>query len=235
MDIKGLIKRRWPLFLLALIPVTAGVLLRVLLAGPCPGGMSLVSGGNTAYCIDTYEEAPHEGSYVSRAGLQIATLGPTWYQARAICKQKGGWLCTSRQWEDACDGKVGPGGWRYPYGDTYKNKVCNIPPGADSIDEVPAFEVHQWYQPTLSGALPGCVSRFGVYDMSGNYFEWTDPGQKGAGGAAVTDKRGGAFYSGGAKANSCSNGFTGHSPTFRGSITFRCCAKPWRQDYFFLK
>lgn len=230
MDISGLKQRRWRIILLSVILVTVASVLCVLLASPCPRGMSLVSDASTAYCIDTYEEVSHEGEYVSRAGLQIATLGPSWNEARAVCKKKGGWLCTSQQWEDACDGRVGPGGRKFPYGDQFQGKLCNTPPGEDSTAETPPFGVHEWYKGTLTGALPDCVSRFGVHDMSGNSFEWADPGLAGSSGEAITDKRGGSFYSGGSLVNSCGNSFKGHEASFRGTITFRCCAQPRRRE-----
>lgn len=61
----------------------------------------------------------------------------------------------------------GEGGAAYPWGDDWIDGVCNVP-GTDGqatqAEELPA------------GSLPDCVSAFGVYDLVGNLWEWTDPG-----------------------------------------------------------
>ncbi|MBN2384990.1 SUMF1/EgtB/PvdO family nonheme iron enzyme [bacterium] len=84
-----------------------------------------------------------------------------WYQAQTICANTGtGYrLCTAAEWEDACDGQVGPGGLTYPYGDSYRSGLCNDNRFGGSI--------------LPSGSCPDCVSEFGVYDLSGNVAEFT--------------------------------------------------------------
>ena len=198
----------------------AGVTLHVRPVGVCSPGMVLVIGGGKSYCIDAYEEVFHQGRWVSRPGLRPGPAAVSWAEAKVICKSKGGWLCTSDQWEDACDGRVGPGGAAYPYGDRFRQRTCNTVSRDRTASEARNTEDRDLRHATLGGALPGCVSVFGAYDMSGNYWEWTDPG------TGDTDKRGGAYYSGNPTAAACASSYTGHKPGHKGTITFRCCARP---------
>jgi hypothetical protein len=75
-------------------------------------------------------------------------------------------LVTSQEWNDAADGVVGDGGLTYPYGDTFDVDACAC-----------ATEEGKWIYDglQLTGSLPDCVSDFGVFDQSGNAWEWTDP------------------------------------------------------------
>ncbi|MBU1627996.1 SUMF1/EgtB/PvdO family nonheme iron enzyme, partial [bacterium] len=83
------------------------------------------------------------------------------FQAGAACIRANKRLCTRGEWGDACDGVIGPGGWRYPYGDDFdwSAKTCNRRDN-DNLH----------FSPT--GSYEACVSRFGAYDMNGNYWEW---------------------------------------------------------------
>lgn len=76
-------------------------------------------------------------------------------------------MATSQEWIDAADGIAGEGGALYPYGDVYDPTLCAT---LDANDTQVYFEL----QPT--GSLPQCVSVFGVYDQSGNAWEWADSG-----------------------------------------------------------
>ena len=152
-------------------------------AGPCPEGMAAVtlSDGTLSFCIDRYElvftgergsqdqtaedaVAP-VGSLSSAAG-QLPSHGLSWGQAKVLCEAAGRTLATSAQWEDAADGLVGPGGSAYPYGDSFDEQAC----ACLSEQGQPIYP-----DPLPTGSLPDCVSAFGVYDQSGNLFEWTDP------------------------------------------------------------
>jgi hypothetical protein len=109
--------------------------------------------------IDDYEISRYECP--DKAG-RLPYVYINWYQAAAVCANSGdGYrLCRETEWEDACDGKVGSGGLTYPYGNTYQPGTCN--------DDLTYGELRP------SGSLPGCVSSFGVYDLSGNAGEFVE-------------------------------------------------------------
>lgn len=101
-----------------------------------------------------------------------------WCDAYMYCKAVGKRLCgrigggalgftewgdaAKSQWFAACSSG---GAEKYPYGDTYESKTCN---GGDSGGTTT----------TQVGALDGCQSHQagyeGVFDMSGNAWEWDD-------------------------------------------------------------
>lgn len=146
-------------------------------AGRCAPGMVGVPNEAPAYCIDAYEVQVIDGIAVSAAG-QIPSDLITFTEAKALCAatpmvDEAGTvrgykhLVTSDEWEDAGDNVVGAGGTNYPYGDAWMEGVCatGLESGAPGYEETLA-----------SGAMPDCVSSFGVYDQVGNLWEWMDPG-----------------------------------------------------------
>ncbi|NOY26811.1 MAG: SUMF1/EgtB/PvdO family nonheme iron enzyme, partial [Oligoflexia bacterium] len=167
----------------------------------CPPAMVRVAGIQGDFCIHAYEVTvrgdlgprdqgstwptlhAHPTSLTAAAGL-MPTKGVTWYQAAAACKAMGWSLCTSQQWEDACDGQPGPGGRRFPTADgTLAATDCNI--------VHPNSRIHQ-----ASGSFPKCRTPAGVFDLEGNLWEWTDPQRQDPQGLPLIDKRGGGHYSG---------------------------------------
>ncbi|MEQ1568335.1 MAG: bifunctional serine/threonine-protein kinase/formylglycine-generating enzyme family protein, partial [Myxococcota bacterium] len=80
-------------------------------------------------------------------------------EAERLCSESGKRLCSSSEWERACKG---PRSLIYAYGDTYDSEFC----GEGLKDFYP------------SGANDKCKSEFGVFDMSGNYREWTATSKK---------------------------------------------------------
>jgi formylglycine-generating enzyme required for sulfatase activity len=188
--------------------------------------MARVSGLRGDFCIQRFEASltvpmgwltPHDGPvqqplhvrFVSQAG-RVPTHGLSWYQAASACLAYGYHLCTSQEWEDACDGTPGPGGRAHPVADGVRPDVaCNIRHGQDGAI-------------AASGRSPECHTPEGVYDLEGNLWEWVDPQRTAADGTPVTDKRGGGFYSG--DTASCGQAAVGsHAPTWDGTIGFRCC------------
>lgn len=160
----------------------------------CPPEMAPVTDGDGAvrFCIDRWESVVdgdlgsanqyEEDARVTTASARSAAgelpnTGVTFDQARLVCantsvldadgvKVGNKRLVRSDEWEDAGDGVWGEGGALYPYGNTWMEGVCNVPdtsgqPTQES--ELPA------------GSMPECVSAFGVYDLIGNLWEWTDP------------------------------------------------------------
>jgi hypothetical protein len=109
-----------------------------------------------AFCIDRYE-ARIDGGMATSTRFSQPARSVTFEQASSACANAGKRLCTAVEWGAACGGE---GDLTYPYGDEYETGACN---GFDALrgDTVE------------SGALlERCVSKDGVYDLSGNVWEW---------------------------------------------------------------
>ena len=152
---------------------------------------NVVVGGQNFY-IDTYEasrpDAATTNTSTSRA-CSTANRPPwrnvTWTTAQAACQAAGKQLCTSSQWQFACEGALNT---TYPYGNTFMPMACNTE-SYDGIAGAPDDDVM-----INTGALATCVSSPGVRDMSGNLKEWTDDitGQT-TGGVNIAVLRGGSY------------------------------------------
>lgn len=106
--------------------------------------------------------APTAGPPCSRPGVR-PWHSIKWRDADAACKQIGWRLCTGEEWQRACQG---PDGTAYTYGSSFKAGVCNVregyrAEGTDFASESP------------TGHFAGCVSAEGLFDMTGNLWEWT--------------------------------------------------------------
>ncbi len=125
----------------------------------------------------------------------------TWLEAQAKCAEVGKSLCTARQWEKACRG---PEGFVYPYGNTYYKDKCRT-------------EVSWQDGASVSGAYPECASGYGVYDMSGNVYEWTRE-------ESIEERatRGG-FWQNVDFQSRCSSKLFFHPTYSTSNIGFRCC------------
>jgi len=170
----------------------------------CPAGMALIpmlklQNGKQldAFCIDIFE-------YPNVLGSMPAS-GITWIEAEAMCFKKCKRLCKPDEWQAACSG---PLGLLYPYGNTYQPDRCNTE--------------GEWMmngsKVVVSGAFSGCVSGYGVIDMSGNVSEWT---------AGEGDKAriyGGSFVSG--RYSSCASFYTLTKTRRYAFNGVRCCMKP---------
>ncbi|MEC7240145.1 MAG: SUMF1/EgtB/PvdO family nonheme iron enzyme [Myxococcota bacterium] len=199
-------------------------------AASCPEGFVVAQTTSGAFCISAYEMSMTEGQLGKKdqgaafpdgstriEGLVSAPgLRPTmtsWYQAFAACETQGWSLCTSEQWEDACDGLAGPGGNVYPSLDgEFVAGRCSIGDHRSNLS-MPL---------TLTGEMPECRTPSGIFDMQGNLWEWVDSGARTAQGLPIVDKRGGGHY--GAAPVKCSRHADGqHPPEWDGTIGFRCC------------
>jgi hypothetical protein len=89
----------------------------------------------------------------------IPTTNVTREEAQRLCGQRGKRLCTELEWERACKGE---GNTRYEYGPNYDPRVCGTSAAGESAARRP------------SGDRIGCRSAFGVKDMHGGVWEWTD-------------------------------------------------------------
>lgn len=154
-----------------------------------------------AFRIDIYE-------YPNMRG-KLPVVDVNWYEAASLCEERGKRLCSEEEWEKACRG---PGGVRFPYGNDEKPDACS--------GNGPAYPEGE-REP--SGNRAGCVSGYGVYDMSGNVNEWTSSLQSSASGPGYPVLRGGDY--GNAFANlRCSNRDHYHRRDERfHDDGFRCC------------
>lgn len=151
------------------------------------------SWGPSGFCMDLYE-FPNEN-----AGEPV--VDKTWNEAEALCGKQGKRLCTEGEWELACSG------WKefpFPYGAEYDRGTCNT----------------QSQTIQLSGGNPGCRSPFGVFDLSGNVYEWTSSNWSSKYEEKVV--RGGNWNSG-AENSGCKARFGQSSATPSKAIGFRCC------------
>ena len=124
------------------------------------------------FWIDAFE------SSVDKSGkaVSVPNVMPSftsWYDAEKACKAAGKRMCTEEEWVSACigepandhnkNGKFVDGpvvGRLYPYGPFYEKDTCR-----DSEDKLTG-------KPTKTGSMPGCRTPEGIYDMSGNLYEW---------------------------------------------------------------
>lgn len=185
--------------------------------------MVRVDGTQGPFCIHAWEVSlpTHSAGPATadrRTGIQSVKGGMpvlvSWQDARTLCQEAGFHLCTSEEWEDACDGTPGAGGRSYP-----------TPDGAWVTGRCGVASYQERFAPPLAvtGSYPKCRTPEGVWDMAGNAWEWADPEYTDAAGNPVTDKRGAAHYSG--SPATCAFDARGlHPPSFTGTIGFRCCA-----------
>jgi len=129
-------------------------------------------------------------------------------EAAQMCASAGKRLCTELEWERACKGGSNQ---EYEYGKTFTAGSCaivaaGVAPGAGSM-----------------GSRAQCASSFGVHDMHGLVFEWTDSNWgRGTSGGLVTTR--GGYGPNGELASRCANG-QGRAPLEKAAVVgFRCCS-----------
>ena len=108
------------------------------------------------FYIDRYE-------YPNRSG-SLPRVSVTWDEAQSLCRETGKRLCTEAEWEKAARGSQDH---LYGYGPDFEPQRCNTPFRGEN-------GVWSRWATTASGAYPQCASDYGVVDMIGNVWEWTD-------------------------------------------------------------
>lgn len=121
----------------------------------------LVSNRDYSYFLEETKRKPPEdwigGSYpLGKADHPVVNV--SYEDAKEYCKWKKKRLPTDVEWEKAARGKEG---LNYPYGLSFIKGICNTSE-AKIKDTTPVY------------ANKKCVSPFGVYDMSGNVWQWID-------------------------------------------------------------
>lgn len=171
------------------------------------------------FCIDVFE-------YPNLEGVKPAVM-VDYNDAVRGCRAEGKRLCTTDEWQFACEGTEM---WPYPYGRERDAAACNIDrphavPDAAALDDPRRIseEVERLDQRAPSGQRAGCVSPFGVRDMTGNVDEWTEnPEGKRTEKPFRSALKGG--YWGAVRAR-CRPVTTTHSEHFSYyQVGFRCCS-----------
>jgi len=106
-------------------------------------------------CVDAYE-------YPNVHGEKPRNM-VSWEAAGKLCEQAGKKLCSLEEWQAACKGNSNS---HYPYGNSYNQTKC-------------ATDLKSAREPNRSGFAEHCRSWYGMYDLSGNLWEWTStPAQR---------------------------------------------------------
>ena len=119
------------------------------------------------------------------------------------------------RWYAAC---TSGGQNTYPYGDTYEGTTCN----GDDAGHGGSVAVA-----SMSGCQSSVSGYVGVYDLSGNVWEWENSCNGNTGNSDRCRVRGGSFDNDGS-ALRCDydHGYGYHRDSVSGLIGFRCCSSP---------
>ena len=129
----------------------------------------------------------------------------SWHGARAYCEWAGKRLPTQREWRYACEG---PEGLKYPWGEAFEQGYANIY----------GHKYDGYVRTAPVGTFPKGASPFGIMDMAGNVWEWTQSE------GDLQFLRGGSWVNGNtlAQCDKRSNTKDAHSYVKGNTLGFRC-------------
>ncbi|MCA9537459.1 MAG: SUMF1/EgtB/PvdO family nonheme iron enzyme [Myxococcales bacterium] len=164
-----------------------------------------------------------EAPDVATEACSVAGVRPwhsvRWRDADKACTAIGWRLCSSEELDRACGGESG---YAYPYGNQFSAGLCNVreaflAAGAEFSTEAP------------TGHFADCVTQTGIFDLTGNLWEWSndrepmDPDARSyhnAGWKTVAERHRDSDLVCGTR--TALNNFT--APSFAGpTVGFRCC------------
>lgn len=180
--------------------------------------MTRITHGDLDVYMDTFESGIDDAGKAFTGKHIVPGINMSWYAARDACEAAGKRLCTEEEWIAACQGAAAIDddddgqfaddlieGRSYPYSDYHTKGRCWEDKDRDS------------FRPVYTGEMPGCRSRDGVYDLTGNMEEWVGTSE----GEAVL--LGGAYDTRDDKAR-CYRRNDTFGPGFANKRTgFRCC------------
>ncbi len=155
---------------------------------------------------------------------ELPVVGVDWCDAMVFCAWAGKELCGAvaggpTDWSNGMDAMgdawyqvcSNSGEFDYPYGDTFEPDSCN---GSEALQD----------QLLHGGSLAACQASVpGVFDMSGNAWEWTNSCESQAGdGSTLCRRRGGSFHSE-ADALRCGVKSERERAERDDAVGFRCC------------
>jgi formylglycine-generating enzyme required for sulfatase activity len=133
--------------------------------------------GMTKQDAKTYDPLCNVREPMARAQHPINCID--WEMAAGYCASRGGRLPTEAEWEFAARG---PDGRKYPWGDEEPGalelnacgKECLAWAKKNHVElEAMYDEDDGWANTAPVGSFPGGKSRYGLYDVMGNVWEWT--------------------------------------------------------------
>jgi hypothetical protein len=160
-------------------------------------------------------DVPMGGFYIdvlpwpNEAGA-IPTTNVTRDEASRLCQSKKKRLCSELEWERACKG---PTNLRYEYGARYDPGVCGTGLSVEDTARRP------------SGDKLACKSDFGVREMHGRAWEWTDSTWRRGSTKPLGVLRGGNDLAG-ELVGRCAHARSISPADRSATVGFRCCAGP---------